>query len=178
MLPPWERQWLRITPEDFERMVVEHLRRLGHPLMAFAIEYQAKVSGPDGEFAMDAKATFEALGARFVVLVECKHHRRPVERELVQVLADKVASTRSHKGMLFATGGFQRGAIEYASSRQVALVHFTEGGPVYETKSRYSPPVPNRPYEGHWVTWANGGFSYRWGAHEELRQMIFDSDAA
>jgi restriction system protein len=113
-------------------MVVDYLRALDHQLKDFTVEHQTPLASPDGEFNMDAVATFEALGANFLVLVECKHHKNPIKRELVQVLADKLSSTPGHKGMLFSTATFQKGAINYAISRRIALVHFTEGGSIYE----------------------------------------------
>ena len=155
-------------------MVVDYLTSLGKPLKSFSVQHQARAAGHDGTYNMDAVAVFEALGADFVVLVECKHHRNPIKRELVQVLADKVASTRAQKGMLFSTASFQRGALEYAKERGIALVHFTEGGPVFETKSHGGARGPNRPYEAYWVNVGeNGGMSYRFGAYEDLASVIF-----
>jgi restriction system protein len=171
---PWERPILAKTPTEFERMVVDYLASLGHPLKSFSVQHQARVTSPEGIYNMDAVAVFEALGAEFVVLVECKHHKNPIKRELVQILADKVTSTRAQKGMLFSTAPFQRGALDFAKERGIALIHFTEGGPVFETKSYGEPRGPNRPYDAYWVTVANdGGMSYRFGAQDDLASEIF-----
>lgn len=40
---------------------------------------------------------------------------------------------------MFSTAPFQSGAIEYATAKGIALVHFTEGGPTYETRSEFGP---------------------------------------
>ncbi|MDD2018523.1 restriction endonuclease [Pseudomonas putida] len=48
------------------------------------------------------------------MLIECKKYRGAIEHELVQVLHDNVRSIRAHKGMLFATSGFQSAAIKHA----------------------------------------------------------------
>ena len=48
----------------------------------FTVRQRTPIAGPDGEFEMVALATFFALGATFVVLVECKHHRNRIKREL------------------------------------------------------------------------------------------------
>lgn len=177
---PWERAWLNVTPEQFERMVVEHLRRVGRPLTSFEVQHQTPVASPDGEFDIDAVATFEALGAKFIVLVECKHHRNAIKRELVQVLSDKLSSARAHKGMLFSTASFQKGAIEYAASRRIALVHFTEGGPVFETRAQFGTPAgPHRPYDAYLVTQSErGGISYRFWAFDELARVLFEAQDA
>ena len=173
---PWKREWLGMTPDQFERMVVDYLRAMDHQLKDFTIEHQTPLASPDGEFNMDAIATFEALGADFLVLVECKHHKNPIKRELVQVLADKLSSTHGHKGMMFSTAPFQKGAIEYAMARRIALVHFTEGGPIYETKTQNGPVGPNKPYDAYFVGLSqSGNMTYGFGAYDDVAAMIFGS---
>jgi restriction system protein len=80
------------------------------------------VLGVDGEYRIDITARFRQLGVDFLVLVACKDQSRPVEREDVQVLADKKRGTGAQKAILFATNGFQRGAIEYAKVNGIALM--------------------------------------------------------
>jgi restriction system protein len=159
-------------------MVVEYLRQLGNGLKHLEIVHQGRVSGPDGEFVMDAIASFDAMGADFRVLVECKHHQAPIKRELVQVLADKVASVRAQKGMMFATSQFQSGAIEFAQSRSIALVHLTEGSYVFEIKSRSPVIAPVRPYDAYLVTSpAEDKFAYHLGAHAHASRIVFGETA-
>ncbi len=110
------------------------------------------------------------------VLVECKHHRNPIRREMVQVLDSKLTSARAQKGMLFSTARFQQGALYYASSRRIALVHFTQGGPVYETRGRDGCQGPDRPYAAYWATITDaGGMSYR--SVGDLHELLFCSTA-
>lgn len=178
MRAPWLRDWLRVTPEGFERMVVAYLQSLKDSLQEFSVQHRTSLSGPDGEFELDALARFEALGAEFLVAVECKHHKNPVKRELVQVLRDKVRSLNLHKGMLFSTGGFQKGAVEYALSQRIALVHLTEGGPVIETKAYGAPAGPLREYDAYFVTLSeNGEESYNFGDYDAVSAYLFDDEA-
>ncbi len=173
---PWERDWLQVTPSQFERMVVDYLRGINGELKNFSVRHQETIAGPDGEFAMDAIAKFETLGAEFLVLVECKHHRNSIKRELVQVLSDKVRSVRAHKAMFFSTAQFQQGAIEYALSQKIALVHFTKGGPVYETRDLYGPVGPEREYDAYLIGLSEiGGVSYRSGAKDEVTECLFNN---
>lgn len=173
---PWMREWLTLNPTEFEQLVVAHLRGLGQPLRQFEIQHRRQLSGPDGEFEIDAVATFEALGVEFIVLVECKHHKNPIKREVVQVLADKVGSVRAHKGVLFSTAAFQSGAVELAASRRLALVHFTEGGPIYETKAAFGPQGPKRPYDSYSVSQSSsGGMTYHSDARGGLSERLFGS---
>ena len=174
---PWDRDWLRVTPEAFERMVVSFLRQMKGELHDFNVEHRRSLAGPDGGFELDAVARFEALGAEFLVLVECKHHKNPVKREAVQVLRDKVRSLAAHKAMVFSTGGFQSGAIEYARAQRVALIHCTEGGPIYETKAEGGPAGPRREYDAYVVSpGEKGDPRYDYGGYEELTQYLFGED--
>ncbi len=132
-----------ITPLEFEQLVVALLRKQGVGLTAFEAQHLESVGGVDGEYKIDATARFEALGVNFLVLIECKHQGRPVERDVVQVLADKVRSVGAQKGMLFATSPFQRGALEYARVHGVALVRVADGLTIYETRSPM--PTTTRP---------------------------------
>lgn len=175
-LPPMKREWLQLSPAEFESLVVAEIRKLGQPLKSFEVQHQSRVTTPDGEFLMDAVATFEALGGDFLVLVECKHHKNPIKRELVQVLADKMASARAQKAILFSSAPFQAGAIEYAHQRRIALVHMTEGGPVFETRGGSSPDGPPGPPEAHWVTTGETGEEvYRRGGYADLARYVFES---
>jgi restriction system protein len=131
-----------LTPLEFERLVASMLSKQGVGLRDFVVKHLERLVGADGEYKIDVTARFEALGADFLVLIECKNQQRPVERDVVQVLADKVRSIGAHKGMVFATAPFQRGALEYARRHGVALVRVADGRTSYETKSA----IPIRSY--------------------------------
>jgi len=116
----------------------------------FTVRHGEKLTTPDGVYSMDATVRFRHLGIDFLVLVECKRLSRPVEREDVQVLADKLRAAGAQKGVFFATNGFQRGALEYAHLHRIALVRVAEGSLTYETRSLGSerpkpPPWANIP---------------------------------
>lgn len=148
---------LAVTPIEFEQLVASLLRKQGVGLKDFRVQHLEPIAASDGEYKIDVTARFEALGANFLVLIECKHQSRPIEREVVQVLADKVRSAGAQKGMLFATTRFQRGALEYARLHGVALVRVADGRTTYETRS--AGPIPAYPpwlprYVG-WLTQIN-----------------------
>ena len=75
-----------------------------------------------GQYQIDVYAEFIALSVKFKVIVECKRCTKPVEREKVVILADKVWSLGAHKGVLISTSGFQKGALEYAKKHGIALL--------------------------------------------------------
>jgi restriction system protein len=134
-----------VTPEEYEQQVVAWLRASGSTLEKFEVEHLRHLPGGGGDYEFDAVAEFTIFnGARIVVLVECKRYSRPVERDHLLALWAKLQDVGAHKAMMFATCGFQSGALEYASSRRIATVIFTEGAFVYETKAapghRRQPP--------------------------------------
>jgi restriction system protein len=132
-----------LTPEAFELEVKSKLDGLGAGLADYRSEHREVVAGADGEYEIDITVRFTALGANFLVLVECKHYRRPVGREKVQALFAKMQSIGAHKGLMFATNGFQSGAIEFADAHGIALVELVDGRNSWIRKSAdFNGPVP------------------------------------
>lgn len=99
------------------------------------------VKGVDGSYVIDVTARFSAMGANFLVLIECKHEQRKVERQAVQVLHAKMVSTGAQKGMLFSVAGFQSGAVEYATVHGIALIQMADGNSTWFTRS-FGPSTP------------------------------------
>ena len=138
-------QALTMTPRDYELLVKGILDAAGHELVEYRSEHLASLDGADGQYVVDVVATFSALGAEFLVLVECKHHTRKIERQDVQVLHSKLQSLAAHKGMLFSVSGFQSGAVEYAAAHGIALVEVATGISNWHTRSA-GPPSPPPPW--------------------------------
>src|SRR5262245_54517289 len=145
MVPPTGDHRASIDGREFERFVAQALRDLGTGLTDFRLGEQEVVKTADGSYRIDVTARFMALDAAFVVLVECKDHSRPVEREDVQILADKKRAAGAHKAMLFSTNGFQSGAIEYATHHGIALIRVLEGALTWETRG-VGPATPPPPW--------------------------------
>ena len=125
-----------ISPREFEELVRDYLIQQGQPLKTFTATHDIKLKGPDGEYQIDVYAEFEYLGADFKLLIECKRHTDRIKRETVQILFDKIRALGAHKGMLFATSGFQEGAITYSEAHGIALVRVIEGRFTYFTKGK------------------------------------------
>lgn len=134
-----------ISPADYEEQVVEWLQNAGGTLDEFTVEHLRHLSGAGGDYEFDAVAHFTILnGARIVVLVECKRYSSPVERETVLSLWAKMQDVKAHKAMIFATCGFQSGALEYAKTHGIATVAFVERTFLYETRNAtLSEPPPS-----------------------------------
>ena len=125
--------WLRASGGTLEQFTVEHLKHLG---------------GPGGDYEFDAVANFTILkGAKIKILVECKRYSQPVEREKLLALWAKLQDVKAHKAMMFATCGFQSGALSYAESYGIATIAFVEGSFLYGTKGA-GPSVPPPSWAG------------------------------
>jgi restriction system protein len=144
---PWNpKEPVQVTPEEYERQVLEWLRASKGNQSDPHVGHLEKITGPGGEYEFDVVARFRSFGgAEFVVLVECKRHGRAVERELVLALPAKLNDVGAHKGMMFSTGGFQKGAIEYAAAHGIALLTFSDGCATYETR-HHGPPIEPPPW--------------------------------
>jgi len=138
-----------LTPREFEQEIQRFFAATGLGLKNLQVIHDEILKVPDGDYQMDVTATFEALGANFLVLIECKQHKHPIKREIVQALEGKLQSIGAQKGIICATGGFQTGAMRYAKQHGIALVHIVDGRAVYCTKSFGGPialPPWGRPY--------------------------------
>jgi restriction system protein len=121
-----------LTPTQFEAQVRRWLESVANPLEAFSANHSESLVGVDGEYTIDVTARFRALGgASFLVLVECKKHKNPVKREVVQALRAKQEALGAQKAIVVATAKFQSGAIEYASKHGIALAQIVSGSVVY-----------------------------------------------
>jgi restriction system protein len=159
---PWNEDPIELTPKQFEHEIRAIIEKSKASLKSFEAKHLEKLRSPEGVYEIDVTARFEALGAEYLTLIECKHQRNPVKREAVQVLYDKVRATGAHKGMLFATTTFQRGAIEYAKAHGIALIRMIEGKTSYETRAYGISPEPPPwvnipPYVGYFVSLSNEG---------------------
>jgi len=145
-----------ITPEQFELLVKRWLDSGGQKLESFETAHLDQLEGIDGEYTFDVTARFKALGgANFIVIVECKKHKNPIKREVVQTLRDKQQSVGAQKAMVVSTSAFQSGAIEYASSHNIALVQIIGGQAVYIRNSLTRPEARVLEYAEDYV-----GFFY------------------
>ncbi|HEY6095791.1 MAG TPA: restriction endonuclease [Gallionellaceae bacterium] len=133
---------VQISPEQFELEVKAVLDGLGLGLAEYQSQHREVVGGPDGDYEIDVTVRFSALGANFLVLVECKRHKNPVKREVIQSLYAKLLSLGAQKGVVFSTSGFQSGALEFAEAHGIATVQLTEGRTSWFTKSLDGPTEP------------------------------------
>ncbi len=134
---------VEVTPAEYERQVLRWIKSFDSSLENFTTKHLEKRAGEGGEYELDISAEFTAFGgSRFLVLVECKRYKRPVERERVLAFHAKMQDVKANKGIMFSTSGFQRGALEYASAYGIATVSFFDGKALYETMAAGQTPEP------------------------------------
>ena len=126
----------QITPTEYELFVKEFLIDQGQGLQNFTIKHNIISNQKDGDYQIDVYAEFKSLDVSFKVLIECKKHKDPIKREVVQLLFDKIRATGSHKGIIFSTSVFQSGAVTFAQEHGIALVTMVDGRNTYHTRSR------------------------------------------
>lgn len=127
---------LKMTPDDYEIAVRNVIVAKEENLTDFCIELKELLKGTDGEYEMDVTARFTVFdGANVLVLIECKHHKNPIKRELVQALHSKLLSIGAHKAMMFTSSRFQRGAVEFAQAHGISLVCFAHNQMNYAVKA-------------------------------------------
>ena len=146
---PWTpRVPVDITPAEFESLVLAWLQRCAEgEKQRIEAEHLGVVQGGGGEHKLDVLTKLCVFGgALIIVLVECKHQTRPVEREDVMVLEAQLRDVGAHKGMLFSTSVFQSGALKYADARGIATVTVVAGKWLYETKASGGGPVELPPW--------------------------------
>ncbi|WP_159473766.1 restriction endonuclease [Chryseobacterium sp. 18068] len=124
-----------ITATEFEILVKNYLVEIGGNLNDLKIQHNTKIESYDGNYQIDVYTEFEALNTKIKVLVECKKHKNFIKRETVQVLYDKIRATGSHKGIIFATSGFQSGAEKFAKEHGIALITIIDGKLTCSVKS-------------------------------------------
>jgi restriction system protein len=133
----------KITSVQFELEVKKFLESTSGKLEEFQTEHREYIEGPDGTYEIDITARFRVFGAKFLVLVECKHHKNRISRDYVQVLHAKLVSLGAQKAMMFSTSGFNEGAANYALQHGIALVQLASGETLYFTKSGNRTPLPD-----------------------------------
>lgn len=126
---------LEMSPTDFEKYSLEILKCNVGDLENVKFQHDIKIEANDGNYQIDGYIEFEVMGVKYKTLVECKHYRKPISREIVQKVYDNLRAVGAQKGIIISTSNFQSGAILYARQHGIALIQMTEEGEQYCTRS-------------------------------------------
>ena len=152
----------KISPTDFEEYCIKILTAYAEceNLKDFSITHNEKIKTADGEYQIDIYAEFVAISVKFKVLVECKRYSRPVEREKVVLLSDKVRSVGANKGVLISTSGFQSGTVEYAKIHGISLIQIFDKH-IMHIQASASSTIDTKRLE--FINQSPPYYAYQWG---------------
>jgi restriction system protein len=164
-----------VTPTQFELEVKSWIDTLGADLLDYRSNHLEVVPAADGNYEIDVVARFSALGMDFKVLIECKHHKNPIKREVIQALHAKLASTGAQKAAVFSTSGFQSGAIEYANVHGIAVARVADGRSTFFARSfgATPPPPPAHPQLVAWLIQDNRKSVISTYHSEAFQELLF-----
>ena len=105
---------LNMRPGDFEEMVAELYRAMGH---------QAKRTGATGDHGVDVVVKAKN-GEKWVV--QCKRWRTPAGESIVRDFYGTMQHEKAAQGAIIATRGFSQAAIEWAKGKPLYLYNGTD----------------------------------------------------
>lgn len=145
MFIPTRETILAMKPSDFEKYSLQILKEQTEGLKNVKIIHNKVIEAYDGNYQLDGYIEFEAMGVLYKTIVECKHYKYPISREIVQKVYDNLRAIGAQKGIVISTSNFQSGAIKYAQAHGIALIQLTEIGNNYYTRSEMN-VIMNHPY--------------------------------
>jgi hypothetical protein len=84
------------------------------------------IQGVRSQHEIDVYVSFEKWGIRQTWIVDCKDHKRQIEKAYVETLKSIVSEVGASLGFLISEVGFQPGAIEAARNTNVVLTSLVE----------------------------------------------------
>ena len=129
-----------LSPTEFEKYCLDIIQEYAEEekLKNFHIEHNKKIQTHDGIYQIDIYAEFVVLNVQMRMLIECKKYDKPVGRDKVEILANRLQSIGAQKGILISTSGFQSGAARYAKEHGIALWQIMDNSVKYIQNSLYS----------------------------------------
>ena len=140
IINPFKEFAAELTSTEFEKYCLEIIQEYAEEekLKNFHIEHNKKIQTYDGTYQIDIYAEFIVLNVQMRMLVECKKYAKPVGRDKVEILANRLQSAGAQKGILISTSGFQSGAAHYAKEHGIALWQIMDDDIKYIQNSFYS----------------------------------------
>jgi restriction system protein len=87
------------------------------------MEYEVELTPPKRDGGRDVIASSKVIGRLEHVLIEVKHHKKPIGVKIVRELLGVVTSEKSNKGVIVCTSKFTRGAENLcASNPRIELI--------------------------------------------------------
>ena len=107
MFTPVTDSFLEMTPVDFEKFCLHILENKTKGLNNVKICHNKIMKVYDGKYQLDGYIEFDAMGVTYKTIVECKHYKAPISREIVQKVYDNLRAIGAQKGIVISTSNFQ-----------------------------------------------------------------------
>lgn len=117
---------LEMDPIEFERYSLELLKSQTKELSKVKIEHNKIMEADDGSYQLDGYIEFEVMGVMYKTIVECKHWKNSIGRDVIQKVYSNLCAIGAQKGIVISTSNFQAGAIRFASKHGIALIQLTK----------------------------------------------------
>lgn len=134
-LIPGQESYTEMDPTEFERFCMNLLKKEFGNEAKYSFSHNVIERSYDGKYQIDGEIIFLAGGLEFKILVECKRYKGPIERDVIEVLENRIKSIGAQKGIVITTSFFQSGALEYAKAHGIALVQVVDGKLNYQSRS-------------------------------------------
>ncbi|WP_406307999.1 restriction endonuclease [Streptomyces griseoaurantiacus] len=107
--------------EEYQTKVSEILSQFG-----FATKVEEVIEGARGRHEIDVTARIRYAGIEQLWIVECKKWKRPVPKERILAFSSIVDDVGADRGLIFAEGGFQAGAVRASRNTSITLTNLTD----------------------------------------------------
>ena len=111
MFIPLKDTVLEMSSIDFEKYALQVLKSKIKGLENVKFIHNKIIEAYDGNYQLDGYIEFEVMGVLYKTIVECKHYKYPISREIIQKVYDNLRAVGAHKGIVVSTSNFQSGAI-------------------------------------------------------------------
>lgn len=104
--------------KEFERFIYDAFRRQG-----LKVHRDVRIKGRSGtRHQIDVFAEFRKAGLDFRVIIECKYLNKKVGLNIIREIDGLIDDVRAEKAVVVSRKGFTRGALRFASDKNIGLV--------------------------------------------------------
>ncbi|MDY6373937.1 MAG: restriction endonuclease [Bacteroidales bacterium] len=109
----------KISPSDFEKLVVELLVKMGY---GGSIEDAATVTKYSGDEGIDGIIKEDILGLDFIYIQAKRYSDDAISRPTLQAFVGALSPHHAKKGVFITTSTFSKQAIEYAQKAEARII--------------------------------------------------------
>ncbi|WP_327691038.1 restriction endonuclease [Streptomyces sp. NBC_00461] len=107
--------------KEYQIKVSETLAEFG-----FTTKVEEVIEGARGRHEIDVTARIRYAGVDQLWIIECKKWKRPVPKERILAFTSIVEDVGADRGLIFAEGGFQAGAVRASRNTSITLTNLTD----------------------------------------------------